>query len=104
MEVLIENSLSTALSPSIGRVYNRRQCVLVVRALALLVASMSLAACGQARSPRDSNTGAFHPIVACRAGTPTPIGFGAVVRSLRKHGFSVVSVRDEGLCSAVDVI
>jgi hypothetical protein len=104
MEVLIENLRSNVLSPCLGRIHIRRRCILVVRALALLVVGMSLAACSQTRNENDLETVAVHSITMCRAGVPTPVGYEVVVRSLRKHGFSVVSVRDKGLCSAVDVI
>ena len=79
------------------------------RAPYVVMVSLALMTIGLV-SCRNSEDGAITSrrgttrIQQCRAGSARPITVMTAMRIIRRNGFEVVAVRDEGICSAQDMI
>jgi hypothetical protein len=63
-----------------------------------------LVSCSNTESGTRTSERGTAEIQQCRAGSARPISVETAIRAIRRSGFGVVAVRDEGICSARDMI
>jgi hypothetical protein len=72
--------------------------------VSLTVIPISLVGCGNIENGSNTLTQRIADTRQCRTGIARPIAVLTALRVIREHGFAVVPVRDEGICSAKDMI
>lgn len=72
--------------------------------VSLAIMTIGLASCRNSEDSALTSQRLTTEIQQCRAGSARPISVVTAMRMIRRNGFEVVAVRDEGLCSAKDMI